>query len=173
MNLDIEFFNQWLLGNCPDIKALEYFQGRLRSATGDSFIDSVSADYCDTILNPEKHQKALDDLAALESEAEKKMEKCLREGKPDECNKYMATEYQAAWLTNPLNAIEKAEHLKSILIKDEEKIEYLKKCIAEITGVMVSKKDSDNTNKKEELSKALEGEKAKTNNSLDEIAFIK
>jgi hypothetical protein len=146
MNLDIEFFNQWLLGNCPDIKALEYFQGRLRSATGDDFIDMASAELCDTMLNNEKRQKALDDLDDLESGASQKMAECLRAGKPDEYNKYMATDYKGAMLTNPLNAIEKGEHLKSLLVKDEEKIEYLKNCIDKITEAMVSRKIYDNTN---------------------------
>jgi hypothetical protein len=144
---DIEIFNQWLLGNYPDIKALEYFQWRLRSETGDGFIDMASAKFCDTVLNNKKRQQALDDLGALENEASQKMEECLREGKPDEYNKYMATDYKAAMLVNPLNAIKKAEYLKSILVKNEEKIEYLKNCIAEINKVMVSKKLHDNTNR--------------------------
>jgi hypothetical protein len=143
---DIETFNQWLLGNYPNIKALEYFQRRLRSATGDNFIDMASAEFCNTMLNNEKHQRALDDLYDLEREASQKMEECLREGKPDEYNKYMATDYKAAMLTNPLNAIQKGEHLKSILVKDEENIEYLKNCIAKITEVMISGKIYDNTN---------------------------
>jgi hypothetical protein len=145
MDLDIEIFNQWLLGNYPNIKTLEYFQRRLRSATGDSFIDMASAEFCNTMLNNEKHQRALDDLDDLENEASQKMEECLREGKPDEYNKYMATDYKAAMLTNPLNAIQKGEHLKSILVKDEENIEYLKNCIAKITKVMISRKIHDNT----------------------------
>jgi hypothetical protein len=158
MNLDIEIFNQWLLGNYSDIKALEYFQGGLRRATGDGFIDRASVEFCDTMLNNEKRQKALDDLDDLESEASQKMEKCLREGKPDEYNKYMARYYQAAMLTNPLNAIEKAEHLKSLLVKDEEKIEYLKNCIAKITEAMISRKIRDGTNTEDRHKDPVENE---------------
>jgi hypothetical protein len=79
-------------------------------------------------------------LAALEDEASQEMEKCLREGKPDEYNRYMATVYKPAMLTNPLRVVEKAEFLKNILVKDEDYIEYLKKCIAEIIRAMVSRK---------------------------------